>query len=664
MSGGARSAPARGARPAGSPPKRPAWLSVWISAGLAAGLALAVAAALGTAARGEPGRYLETPALAEAVAQGALPPVAARLPATPAVSEMLAAHREPGRHGGALRMIMGAAKDTRMMAVYGYARLVRYEARLQLVPDILERVDVEGQRVFTLHLREGHRWSDGHPFTAEDFRYYWEDVAHNKDLSPLGLPRALLVAGEAPRFDVLDRHTVRYAWPTPNPYFLPALAGPLPLYIYRPAHYLRQFHPRYADRQALARRVEEGNWRTWAGLHARMDNLYRLDNPELPVLQPWVNTTAPPSQRFVFERNPYFHRVDPAGRQLPYIDRVFIDIVDNKLVPAKTGAGESDLQARYLRFDNYTFLKAGEERNDYTVRLWRTAKGAQIALYPNLNAADPVWRRVLRDVRFRRALSLAIHRREVNQVVYYGLALGGNNTMLPESPLFRPRYRERWAQFDPERADALLDRMGLTERDARGIRLLPDGRPLEIIVESAGESTEETDVLELIGDRWRRVGVKLHTRPSQRAVFRNRIFSGKALMSVWQGLSNAVPTPNMSPHELAPTSQHQLQWPKWGQHYETGGSAGEPPELAAARALLALNRDWRLADTRAEREAIWHRMLEIHAERVFTIGVVAGVPQPVVVRNRLRNVPHDGLYNWDPGAYFGIHRPDTFWFAD
>ena len=144
-------------------------------------------------------------------------------------------------------------------------------------------------------------------------------------------------------------------------------------------------------------------------------------------------------------------------------------------------------------------------------------------------------------------------------------------------------------------------------------------------------------------------------------MFRNRIYAGQTLMSVWSGLENGLPTPDRSPAALAPTAQVQLQWPKWGQHYESSGRLGAAPDLPAARELLALNRRWLAATGRAERRAVWKRMLEIHADRVFTIGVVAGVRQPVVVGNALRNVPLEGIYNWDPGAQFGIYRPDTFW---
>ena len=164
----------------------------------------------------------------------------------------------------------------------------------------------------------------------------------------------------------------------------------------------------------------------------------------------------------MFQRNPYFHRVDEEGNQLPYIDRAIISISSVRLVSVKTGAGDSDLQARYLTFEDYTFLKEGEQRNDYTVRLWRTAKGSQIALLPSLNTKDEEWREVLQDVRFRRALSLAIDRDEINQVIYFGLVNAGSNTVLPESPLFKQEYQTRWAQFDLEQANALLDEEDLS----------------------------------------------------------------------------------------------------------------------------------------------------------------------------------------------------------
>jgi peptide/nickel transport system substrate-binding protein len=253
-----------------------------------------------------------------------------------------------------------------------------------------------------------------------------------------------------------------------------------------------------------------------------MDNLYEGDNPDLPSLQPWVNTTKPPADRFVAVRNAYFHRVDERGRQLPYIDRFVLAIADSKLIPAKAGSGDADLQARDLNFNNYTFLKQGEKTNGYRTLLWRAARGSHIALFPNLNVNDPVWRTLLRDVRFRHALSLGIDRSLVNQVLYFGLAVEANNTVLEASPLYRSDYRTRWARYDRKAANRLLDEIGL-KRGGDGVRRLPDGRQLELIVRRPGESTEQTDVLELIRETWREIGIKLFSKPSQREAFRNRI---------------------------------------------------------------------------------------------------------------------------------------------
>jgi peptide/nickel transport system substrate-binding protein len=580
-------------------------------------------------------------------------------PLEPSVATMEAI----GQRGGDLHMLAASSQDTRLLVVYGYARLVGYDRDLNLVPDILKDVEVEDGRVFTLRLREGHRWSDGAPFTTEDFRYYWEDVANDEQLSPFGPPSQLLVEGEPPVVEILDPLTVRYSWSSPNPFFLPALAGARPVFIYLPAHYLKQFHKDYADPAELARKVEEDRARDWAQLHGRRERMYRFDNPDLPTLQPWMIRTWPPAVRFIAERNPHYHRVDAEGQQLPYIDRVILEVVGDQLIPVKTGAGETDLQSRGLVFNDYTFLKSSEGHSGLETRLWPSGRGAHLALYPNLNTTDEVWRELFRDVRFRRALSLGVNREDINKTFYFGLGLPGNNTVLPQSPLYDREYRYAWAVHDPEQANRLLDEIGLTKRDSRGVRLLPDGRPMDLIIESAGESTEESDVLALLEEAWLQLGIKIYTKPLQREVLRNRIFAGSTLMTMWFGLENGIPSAEMSPWEFAPTSQQQYQWPKWGQYFETQGEAGEAPDMPAAQELLGLFDDWRLATALEEQRRVWHRMLEINADQVFSIGIIAGVPQPVAVRNRLNNVPEEAIYNWEPGAQLGIYRPDTFWFT-
>ena len=133
-------------------------------------------------------------------------------------------------------------------------------------------------------------------------------------------------------------------------------------------------------------------------------------------------------------------------------------------------------------------------------------------------------------------------------------------------------------------------------------------------------------------------------------------------MAIWTGLENAFLKADMSPAELAPVKQEHLQWPKWGQYIQTKGRSGKPVDMTEAAELLNLNAAWETATTHNEREEIWHRMLQIHADQVFTLGVIAGVPQPVVFKKSLRNLPEEGLYNWDPGAFFGLYHLDSLWF--
>ncbi len=584
--------------------------------------------------------------------------MALRVPREPAIAQT----NGLGKPGGTLRLLMASPKDTKMIGVYGYARLLSYTPSLTLVPDILKAIDVEDGRIFTFHLRKGMKWSDGAAFTAEDFRFWWQDVAENQDLSPQGPPDTLLPQGEAPRFTVLDPATVRYSWDRPNPLFLPALAGAYPLSIYCPAHYLKQFHAKYANKPKLEAMVRREWLQNWAGLYERMSGMYRNDNPELPTLEPWVLQTKSPASRYIFVRNPYYYRIDAAGRQLPYIDRVIMTMADARIIPAKTAAGESDLQARYLTFDDYTFLKSAEKRSHYRVRLWRTGPGSEFALYPNLNVKDPVWKKLVRNKNFRRALSLAINRHEINEVIYFGLAIEGQNTLLPQSPLYKPAYRKAWANYDLKEANRLLDELGLTKRNGEGVRLLPDGRPMDVIVETSGQSADSIDMLELVRDSWRHIGVRLFVRSLQLTLFRRRVFSGHTLMSLAKGIEDGLATADTPPSEFAPTRQEELEWPMWGQYDEAKGLAGKAPGLPSAIRLERLYEAWLEAASERERTRIWQQVLQIWAAEVYTIGIVDDVPKRVVVNDYLRGVPEKVMYNSKPRAYFAMYKPDTFWF--
>jgi peptide/nickel transport system substrate-binding protein len=599
-----------------------------------------------------------------ALAADPLPPVAQRLPEQPWVVKRFPGGDGPGRPGGQLNMLVSSAHDTSLMTVYSYTRLIIYDDQFTLHPDILESYEARENREFTFRLRAGHRWSDGHPFTTEDFRFFWEDVANNKELSPSGPSVELLVDGQPPKVEIIDERTIKYSWDRPNPYFIESQARAAPLFLFRPAHYLKKFHAKYTDPAEINKSAKGGQaGGSWVQIYRRFDVMFSNDNVDLPSLNPWISTTPSPAQRFVFARNPFYHRIDEKGQQLPYADRIIFTVAAANLIPAKAGLGEADLQSRYLSMRDYTFLQMSARNSGVHVRLWEAGSGSQLALYPNLNTNDEEWRKLMRDVRFRRALSVAIDRDELNQVIFIGLATPSNNTIMSRSVLFKPEYATKWAQYDPKLANKLLDQIGLTMRDPQGIRRLAGGRSATIVVESQSEQTEDADALQLITEYWKKIGIKMLVKPQTRENFRMRTFSGEALMTAYAGVVTAVPTPNTSPREFAPTMRGGLQWSKWGTYVESQGKQGEKCDMEQACRLLDYLAEWQNATEEAGRRTAWEKILQANADEVFSIGTVNGIRQPIVVGPKVRNVPNEGYYAWDPGGYIGLYQPDTFWIA-
>jgi peptide/nickel transport system substrate-binding protein len=617
---------------------------------------LVLAAALGFLALPAPAQdFKDAPFFAVQLKDKKLPPLAERLPKVPIVVDAA------GQYGGDIVTLVPRPRDIRYISTFTYTRLVGYDRNLQLQPDLLEKYENEDDRVFTFFLRPGHRWSDGSPFTTEDFRYYWEDVAQNADLSPAGPPEFMMVDGKPPRFEILDERTLRFTWDKPNPRFLPQLAGALDPGIYRASAYLKQFHAKYADKAALDEKAKQQKLKSWAALHNRLDDMKEQTNPALPTLMPWRVITAAPANRFVFERNPYYHRIDRQGQQLPYVDRLIMDVSASGLFAAKANAGELDLLFRGLSMSDIPVLKEGEKAKGYTTLLWPYARGTELALYPNLNTVDPAWRQLNRDIRFRRALSFGIDRKTLNNALLFGLGTEGNNTIVAESPLFSQALRTTNADYNPGEASRLLDEVGLTKRNGAGIRLLPDGRELEIIVETDGESSLVVDGLTLIGEFWREIGVRLFVKPQDRTVLRNRSYAGLTVMVAAPGLDNAIPTAIMPPTELAPMRQDNYTWPKWGQFVETKGKNGEQVDIPEAHRLLDLYTTWMNTGNRDVQRDAWTEMLRNHAENQWSIGTISGALQPIVMRNGLQGLPAKALYSWEPTAMIGIYRPDEIY---
>jgi peptide/nickel transport system substrate-binding protein len=153
----------------------------------------------------------------------------------------------------------------------------------------------------------------------------------------------------------------------------------------------------------------------------------------------------------------------------------------------------------------------------------------------------------------------------------------------------------------------------------------------------------------------------LFIRTSQRDVFRSRAIGGQIMMAMWPGIDNGVPTADMNPGELAPTREDQLQWPVWGLHHVSAGEKGQAPTVPEAAELLALLGEWRSSRGTEQRTGVWHKMLGIYTDQVFSIGIVNSTRQPVLSARQLRNIPEEALFGFDPTSYLGVYMPDTFW---
>ena len=255
--------------------------------------------------------YGEPPFLAERVAKGELPPVAERVPAhahrgrsrgqEPQARHARRRHRQPRRPGArhplhvAPTPMRASSATTRRSSCGPTSSSGSTRARRASSPSSCARATAG-----RTGSRSRARISATSGRTSRTTRSSARPGRRNSCSS----------TASRPQVEVLDARTIRYSWDKPNPRFLPTLAQPRDPFIYRPAHYLKRFHAKYADKAALEEAAKEQKLKSWAALHNRLDDMNEQTNPDLPTLQAWRVTNAAPASRFIFERNPFYHRVD------------------------------------------------------------------------------------------------------------------------------------------------------------------------------------------------------------------------------------------------------------------------------------------------------------------------------------------------------------------
>lgn len=589
----------------------------------------------------------ESPLLADLVEEGLLPPVAERVGPEPVV---LRGVEGIGQYGGSwTRSIPNPADLSVIGNRLAGSTLVRWSPMGRpIVPHLAkgwERSD--DAREWTFFLRQGVRWSDGHPLTTEDFLYYW-----NEDLQALGLgdDTWMQARGEYGTIEAVDDHTLKFTFPHPNPLFLETIARQNA--IVTPRHYLEPFHPEIGDDNLIQQTMEE------YGLPSRRSTYTYIRSttyPAYPRLTPWIFKEVPKDPPFTAVRNPYYWVVDEEGNQLPYIDRLFFEQHRAELLPIIAASGGLGMQARFIRFDDYTILMANREDGGYSVKHWIPSTRSVWTLFPNINRridpADPSTAQkhaLLNEKQFRQALSLAIDRQSIIDSTYKGIGQPGQLSPGPRSEFHSEKLMNSYVAFDPERANRLLDDLGLDQRDIEGYRTFPDGSTMTWFIEFTDFSGQGP--AQFILDDWRRIGVRAIIRERARRLFYSRKVGLLHDFTVWTGESEFDPL--VEPRSFVPIERESHHAIAYGIWFQNGGlfgaddlpaAAEAPPLDSPVRRVMELLVTAQETVDPTERRAALEEIFEINAENVWTISISTPPPTLVIVRDDFRNVPDRAL---------------------
>ncbi len=609
----------------------------------------------------------ESPILAELVEEGRIDPVAQRVGPQPTVIRGV---EGIGNYGGTWYRVSPTEGDVGVinwrLAGDRFLRWspLGYPLKANLARDWEVSDD---RREYIIHMREGVRWSDGHPFTARDILYWWEyEVQHFEQR-----PQHMMIRGELPTVEKIDELTVRITFPYPNAMFPEWLAKSE---LWAPEHYLKQFHPEAGDPEKIAAMMEVQGVPTARAAYFR---LKETRNPEHPRMWPWVPRSYQATPPYEFLRNPYYFQVDVEGNQLPYVDRILVDIRSEGMISVTAAAGDITMQMRHIRYEDHTLYMNERDRNDFDVYYWFKGERSVFCVFPNMNRmVDPNrpetrWKNeYLNKKEFRQAMSLAINREEIIRADYDGLTEPAQLDPGPESPFHNPRLFKSFTEYDPERANKMLDEIGLSRRDAAGYRTFPDGTPMAFnlhVTDFTG-----TGPSDFLITHWSEVGVRVVLHERARSLWQALQSGLEHDFTVWTGESEFYPI--VEARNFVPTKNHSFFAPGFAAWYMRGGLYGhpeawehpraiEPPEDHPLRRAMEILEEAVGIEGIDEQVAVFNEALEIAADNVWSINISTPPPQLVIVQKGFRNVPRNAItgHIFNTPANAGI---ETFFFDE
>ncbi|MGN6359131.1 MAG: ABC transporter substrate-binding protein [Thermomicrobiales bacterium] len=584
----------------------------------------------------------EAPLLADLVKAGKLPPVAERASKNP---EVVKPTERIGKYGGTWRMgSLGGSDAAFFGRTIGCTNMVRWNPEwTAVIPDVAAAVETSSDgKAFTFTLREGMKWSDGEPFGPDDIVFWHDDVLFNKELTPSP-------GNNPPKVEKVDDHTVRFSFPQPGGLYLEEMARPgqTDLLTY-PAHYLKQFHKKYADPAKLEQLMKENNAESWVKLFQLKGASVpgtsysaQWSNPDLPTLNPW-KIVAPygTGNRVSAERNPYFWKVDPDGNQLPYIDKVVFDVYqDLQPLVLKAANGEIDMQDRHLATNqNKPVFVDNQQKGQYHFYETVPDSSNTAGIYPNWNHKDPVMRQIIQNKDFRVGLSYAIDRPAIIQAVYVGQGEPYQVASRPESKYYDEEFAKQFTEHDPDKANQHLDKV-LPQKDSEGFRLRPDGKRFTMIIEIASANTDQIDVMKLIQTQTKAVGLDIQSKVEDRSLLWTRKNAADVDGMIWTGDAGLYEELNPSRYFPQFDGSHfavaRAYWYAKPAHPPT--PAEEPPDIVKKQMSLY---DQVLATVDdKKRDDLMRQLLAIAKDQLYIIGTVLPSNGYGIVKNNFHNVP-------------------------
>jgi peptide/nickel transport system substrate-binding protein len=599
------------------------------------------------------GKYNEAPALAEQVKAGKLPAVEQRLPEQPLVVEAA----EIGQYGGVWRRGFIGPSDFNNYVRVVYDALVRYNpAGNQWEPKVALKLEPSADyKTWTLTLRKGAKWSDGQPMNADDIMFWYKDVLQNKDLTPSPHKMWKNTDGSLVQVAKVDDYAITFTYNTAYTLFPNELAnqdgGDRTYAPFLPAHYLKQFHPQYANQADIDKMVADAKFKTWVELFASRNAPF--ENPERPTMAAWVPATRISEQVFSLKRNPYYIGVDQAGNQLPYIDEVrFQFYADANTLNLAGIAGDLDEQDRHMNMMNYPVLKENELKAKYKVLTWTANGGADaVIMFNQTYAKDADLGKLMQTRDFRVALSYAIDRSQIQDAAFLGLGEPRNAVAPPTSPFYPgDEVAHKYTNFDLAQANQMLDSIGLDKKDSEGFRLYPNSsKRVQIEISVVAAFGPWPDVAQMVGKNWEQVGIKTIVQVRERSLHFQMRDSNDLQTELWNEDTGGFPftgAPKFDPRTGGGGTGLTL-CPLVRVWYNTDGKDGVEP-TADLKKIVDLENAARSASP--EEQAKIAKELYAHwVEQQYEIGIIGMSPMVqgvVVVNSQLGNVPEKLNNDW------------------